>query len=89
MATLEANRTLTNSINIVISSKRGRSHKNVGSFRDDDFAYKHFENKLKFLLSATYGISKNKMYKWEFIIEFLKEKNIGFIFISFFKKLSK
>jgi serine/threonine protein phosphatase PrpC len=27
--------------NIVISSKRGRSHKNVGSFRDDDFAYKH------------------------------------------------
>lgn len=30
--------------NIVISSKRGRSHKNVGSFRDDDFAFKHFTN---------------------------------------------
>lgn len=29
--------------NIVVSSKRGRSHKNVGSFRDDDFAYKYFE----------------------------------------------
>lgn len=28
---------------IVVSSKRGRSHKNVGSFRDDDYAYKHFE----------------------------------------------
>lgn len=28
---------------IVVSSKRGRSHKNVGSFRDDDFAFKHFE----------------------------------------------
>lgn len=28
---------------IVVSSKRGRSHENVGSFRDDDFAYKHFE----------------------------------------------
>jgi serine/threonine protein phosphatase PrpC len=27
---------------IVIVSKRGRSHKNVGSFRDDDFAFKHF-----------------------------------------------
>lgn len=27
---------------IVVSSKRGRSHKNAGSFRDDDFAYKHF-----------------------------------------------
>jgi serine/threonine protein phosphatase PrpC len=29
--------------NIVVSSKRGRSHKNVGSFRDDDFAFKYFE----------------------------------------------
>jgi hypothetical protein len=25
--------------NIVVSSKRGRSHKNVGSFRDDDFSF--------------------------------------------------
>ena len=30
--------------NIVIASKRGRSHANVGSFRDDDFAFKNFEN---------------------------------------------
>ena len=29
--------------NIVVSSKRGRSHKNVGSFREDDFAIKHFQ----------------------------------------------
>ncbi len=28
---------------IVIASKRGRSHANVGSFRDDDFAVKNFE----------------------------------------------
>lgn len=28
---------------IVVASKRGRSHKNVGSFREDDFAYKHFK----------------------------------------------
>lgn len=28
---------------IVVSSKRGRSHKNVGSARDDDFAYKYFD----------------------------------------------
>lgn len=40
------------------------------------YAYKHFENKLKFLLSAAYGISKSKMFKWEFITEFLKDKNI-------------
>lgn len=30
--------------NIVVASKRGRSHANVGSFRDDDFAYKYFED---------------------------------------------
>lgn len=29
--------------NIVVSSKRGRSHQNVGSFRDDDYGYKYFE----------------------------------------------
>ena len=28
---------------IVVSSKRGRSHQNVGSFRDDDFEFKYFE----------------------------------------------
>jgi serine/threonine protein phosphatase PrpC len=28
---------------IVASSKRGRSHQNVGSFRDDDFKFKYFE----------------------------------------------
>ncbi|WP_417940778.1 hypothetical protein [Flavobacterium sp. RS13.1] len=40
------------------------------------YAYKHFENKLKFLLGAAYGVSKSKMFKWEFVIEFLNEKNI-------------
>ncbi|WP_299678850.1 protein phosphatase 2C domain-containing protein [uncultured Tenacibaculum sp.] len=29
---------------IVVSSKRGRSHKNVGSYRDDDFAFKQIKN---------------------------------------------
>ena len=29
--------------NIVVSSKRGRSHANVGSFRDDDFSFKYNE----------------------------------------------
>ena len=28
---------------IVVASKRGRSHANVGSFRDDDYAFKHFD----------------------------------------------
>jgi serine/threonine protein phosphatase PrpC len=30
--------------NMVIASKRGRSHANAGLFRDDDFAFKSFEN---------------------------------------------
>lgn len=30
--------------NIVVSSKRGRSHANVGSFRDDDFAFKFIDH---------------------------------------------
>lgn len=29
---------------IVVASNRGRSHENVGSFRDDDFAFKHLTN---------------------------------------------
>jgi len=29
---------------ILVSSKRGRSHANVGSFREDDFAFKHLES---------------------------------------------
>lgn len=28
---------------IVVASKRGRSHKNIGSFRDDDFAFKYYK----------------------------------------------
>ncbi|MET4141200.1 PP2C family serine/threonine-protein phosphatase [Pedobacter sp. UYP1] len=28
---------------IVVASKRGRSHENAGSFRDDDFSFKHIE----------------------------------------------
>lgn len=28
---------------LVVASKRGRSHANVGSFRDDDFAFRYFE----------------------------------------------
>lgn len=28
---------------IVVSSKRGRSHQNIGSFRDDDYSFKYFK----------------------------------------------
>lgn len=29
---------------LVVASKRGRSHANTGTFREDDFAFKHFNN---------------------------------------------
>jgi hypothetical protein len=53
------------------------------------YAYKHFENKLKFLLSAAYGISKSKMFKWEFITEFLKEKNIDIKKIKCYSEINE
>jgi hypothetical protein len=41
------------------------------------YAYKDFEIKLKFLISATYQkFDKSKMYNWEFIIDFLKTRRI-------------
>lgn len=53
------------------------------------YAYKHFENKLKFLLSAAYGASKSKMFKWEFVIEFLKEKNIDIKIINCYAEINE
>ncbi|WP_337965476.1 hypothetical protein [uncultured Flavobacterium sp.] len=53
------------------------------------YAYKHFENKLKFLLSAAYGASKSKMFKWEFVIEFLKEKNIDIKSINCYPEINE
>lgn len=41
------------------------------------YAFKDFEIKLKFLISKSYQkIDKSKMYKWEFISDFLKSRNI-------------
>lgn len=53
------------------------------------YAYKHFENKLKFLLCAAYGASKSKMFKWEFVIEFLKEKNIDIKNINCYSEINE
>jgi serine/threonine protein phosphatase PrpC len=40
---------------ILVSSKRGRSHQNVGSFRDDDFGFKHFHGNGWSLVSVADG----------------------------------
>jgi len=46
--------------NIVVSSKRGRSHANVGSFRDDDFSFKFFENSGWSVVSVSDGAGAAK-----------------------------
>jgi len=53
------------------------------------YAYKNFEIKLKFLLGATYGINVSKIFKWETIVEFLKEKNISVSDISKYSEISE
>ncbi len=45
---------------IVVSSKRGRSHANVGSFRDDDFSFKFYENSGWSLVSVADGAGSAK-----------------------------
>jgi serine/threonine protein phosphatase PrpC len=47
--------------NIVIASKRGRSHANVASFRDDDFAFKNFENTGWSVLAISDGAGSAKL----------------------------
>jgi serine/threonine protein phosphatase PrpC len=64
---------------IVISSKRGRSHANVGSARDDHFAYKNYENGWSIIAvsdgagSAKYSREGSKI-ACEFIIEYFSAK---------------
>jgi serine/threonine protein phosphatase PrpC len=45
---------------IVVSSKRGRSHANVGSFRDDDYAFNHFENTSWSIVAVSDGAGSAK-----------------------------
>ena len=46
---------------IVVSSKRGRSHANVGSFRDDDYAFKHFDDTGWSLVCVADGAGSSKL----------------------------
>ncbi|MCW3466314.1 PP2C family serine/threonine-protein phosphatase [Chitinophaga nivalis] len=46
---------------IVVASKRGRSHANVGSFRDDDFAFKHFDDSGWSVLAVSDGAGSARL----------------------------
>ena len=45
---------------LVVSSKRGRSHANIGSFRDDDFSFKSFPQTNWNLVSVADGAGSSK-----------------------------
>lgn len=45
---------------IIIASKRGRSHANVGSFRDDDYSFKHFDKTGWSLVAVSDGAGSAK-----------------------------
>lgn len=45
---------------IVVSSKRGRSHANVGSFRDDDYAFRYFEDTGWSVVAVSDGAGSSK-----------------------------
>ena len=47
--------------NLVVSSKRGRSHANVGSFREDEFAYKNLEEIGWSILAVSDGAGSAKL----------------------------
>lgn len=46
---------------IVVASSRGRSHANAGSFREDDFAFKYFENTGWGLVAVADGAGSAKL----------------------------
>ncbi|WP_248574797.1 PP2C family serine/threonine-protein phosphatase [Flavobacterium sp. H122] len=76
---------------IVISSKRGRSHANVGSFRDDDFAYKNFETSGWSVLAVSDGAGgypvtrKGSQLACEAVVDYF-DKNFTPDFLADFDK---
>ncbi len=54
------------------------------------YAYKHFETHLKFLLRASYqDVKESKLFKWEFIKEYLNTKKITISEIDNFQEINE
>jgi len=64
---------------IVVASKRGRSHANVGSFREDDFAFRNFEKNGWSVLAVSDGAGsatlsrKGSKLSCDTLIEYFQE----------------
>jgi serine/threonine protein phosphatase PrpC len=78
---------------IVVASTRGRSHANVGSFRDDDFAFKFFENTGWSVISVADGAGSAKFSRQgsklacDAIIEYFDQNLTSESFVEFDKIL--
>jgi hypothetical protein len=74
---------------IVAASKRGRSHANVGSFRDDDFAFKHFDENGWSVVAVSDGAGSAKFSRQgskiacNTILDYFSEKFAGSGFAAF------
>ncbi len=70
---------LGGNLNLLVASKRGRSHANVGSFRDDDFAYKKLDSNWNLMVvadgagSAKYAREGSRV-ACKAIVDFMQEK---------------
>ena len=72
--------------NLVIASKRGRSHANVGSFRDDDFAFKNINETGWSVIAVSDGAGSAALSRQgsklacEFIISYFEENfNVDYL----------
>lgn len=80
---------------IVVASKRGRSHQNIGSFREDDFAFKNFEENGWSLVAVSdgagsYSLSrKGSQIACSALIDFFADENGGEKFQPLEQKLSE
>jgi len=67
--------------NIIVASNRGRSHENNGSFRDDDFSFKHFNKSGWSIVAVSDGAGSSTLSRkgsqlcCESVISFFEEKS--------------
>lgn len=74
---------------IVVASKRGRSHANIGSFRDDDYAFKYFPENAWSIICLADGAGSAKLARQgskiacEGIIDYFTEHLTAESFLEF------
>lgn len=79
----------------IVSSKRGRSHQNNGSFRDDDYDYKFYEDNGWSVIAVSDGAGSAKLsregsrFSCQTVIEFFADKEKQKALLDIDKELQK